>query len=339
LSCDAPRTRRRHFCRPRLIWVRSVWGRWPSRSRCYGWWPTHRMAAGRRSPGQLTGAEAGLLISLAMALISLAARRRDVVRRHRSGCRLASPPLRGRFGAAGTTRHVLLWAATASHGRRRRRLAPRWPAGPDRGVGAARAGGVGDRTALVHDAVRAGPATAPHRRPAGPDRHDAALHDYRVAAVSTVAPGLTEITLAPLGVQPPARGRAVRTCLSRVPSSPAARPRFPLGQYSRRRLYPSWWRTGGIVVRLSGDAGEAAQPQAVGTTSTELNAIAAPVIIGLIIPGRGQRQGGDVVGERPAQVAPDDAQGAPRQADRVGGDDQIAADQGQVGGFERGVPV
>ena len=51
-------------------------------------------------------------------------------------------------------------------------------------------------------------------------------------------------------------------------------------------------------------------------------------------PEGGQRQGGDVVGEGPEQVALDGAQGAAGQADGVGGRAQVAPDQGDVAGLD-----
>ena len=54
-------------------------------------------------------------------------------------------------------------------------------------------------------------------------------------------------------------------------------------------------------------------------------------------PGRGERHRGDVVGERPEQVALDRAQRAPGQPDRVDRGPQVAADQGEVAGLDRHV--
>jgi len=47
-------------------------------------------------------------------------------------------------------------------------------------------------------------------------------------------------------------------------------------------------------------------------------------------PGRRQRNGGDVVGEGPEEVAPDDGQGPPGQPDRISGYPEVAADQGEI---------
>ena len=51
-------------------------------------------------------------------------------------------------------------------------------------------------------------------------------------------------------------------------------------------------------------------------------------------PGGGEGDGGDVVAEGPEQVGLDGAQGAPGQADGVGGDAQVAVDEGEVAGFD-----
>ena len=50
--------------------------------------------------------------------------------------------------------------------------------------------------------------------------------------------------------------------------------------------------------------------------------------------GRGERDGGDVVAERPPQVGLDGPQCAPGKPDGVGGDSQVAAHQGEVARFD-----
>lgn len=159
-----------------------------------------------------------------------AAGRRDLVRRHRPGRHLALPPVGGRSGAAGPPRRVLRRAASAAGGQlrsdepSRRRLA-RGSCPPVAGSSAATSAGwrctacswpPGSRTAcstapcsaprcyagrmsspVVSDSLATSIASYVYREidRAASDR--AARRPCR--RVSPVTPGLTEITLAPLG--------------------------------------------------------------------------------------------------------------------------------------------
>ena len=73
------------------------------------------------------------------------------------------------------------------------------------------------------------------------------------------------------------------------------------------------------------------------TTKRLEHAIAAAATIGLSRPGDGERDRGDVVGERPEEVALDRAERPPREPDRVGRGAQVAGDERQVGRLDRDV--
>ena len=62
--------------------------------------------------------------------------------------------------------------------------------------------------------------------------------------------------------------------------------------------------------------------------------MAADATIGSSRPGRGQRDGGHVVGEGPPQVLPDSPQGPPRQIHRRNRQDRVAGHQRHVGGLD-----
>ena len=73
------------------------------------------------------------------------------------------------------------------------------------------------------------------------------------------------------------------------------------------------------------------------TTKMLENAIAPPAISGFRVAGRRERQRGDVVGERPEEVALDRRQRPPREANRVAGGVEIAGDERQVARLDRHV--